>query len=184
MQEEQVVLVDELGNEIGLMGKTEAHQRVFCTKPSALSSSIRKAKCLSNSALSPNITGQESGAIPAAVIRAKAKASEDAASRRLREELGIVTPLKKEFSFIYKAKDDKSGLTEHEFDWVFTGTYDGSFEFNHHEINDIRWVTKEELLSEMKKDPEAYSFGSLSSYRICLCAALIKQYKCPTPQKY
>lgn len=43
---------------------------------------------------------------------------EEAAHRRLREEMGFDCELKKESSFIYNAKLDR-GLTEHEFDYVF-----------------------------------------------------------------
>ena len=57
-----------------------------------------------------------------------------AAEKRLQEEMGIVTPLTKAFDFIYKASFD-NGLTEHEFDHVFTGTYHGSIDPNPEEVS-------------------------------------------------
>ena len=50
--------------------------------------------------------------------------TEDAADRRLKEELGFETPLEKIFDFVYKAEFD-NGLTEYEFDHVFAGEYEG-----------------------------------------------------------
>mgnify|MGYP000919705071 CR=1 FL=1 len=41
-----------------------------------------------------------------------------AASRRLREEMGIDVVLEAVASFIYRASDPESGLTEHELDHV------------------------------------------------------------------
>src|SRR6187200_173231 len=49
----------------------------------------------------------------------------DAARRRLFEELGFATELKKIFDFTYKSPFD-NGLTEHEFDHVFVGLFEGS----------------------------------------------------------
>ena len=158
MQEEQVVLVDEQGNELGLMGKTEAHQKGVLHKAISVIIFNKEGKMLIQQRAFTKYHWAGIWSNTCCSHPRSGESFEDAAKRRLKEELGIVTPLKKEFSFIYKAKDEKSGLTEHEFDWVFTGTYDGAFEFNHHEINAIKWVSKEELLDEMKTDSDKYSF--------------------------
>src|SRR5687767_10348925 len=57
--------------------------------------------------------------------RRKGEELEAAAHRGLKAEFGFDTDLEKAFRFIYKAEDEVSGLTEHEMDHVFTGTYDG-----------------------------------------------------------
>ena len=64
----------------------------------------------------------------------KGETFKEAAERRLFEELGFKTPLTEAFHFIYKAYDEPSGLTEHEYDTVFTGTYNEPFSFNTQEI--------------------------------------------------
>jgi isopentenyl-diphosphate delta-isomerase len=74
------------------------------------------------------------------------------------EECGFSTELTEEFNFIYKAKDEASGLTEHEFDTVFTGIFDGDFTFNTDEIEAVRWMPVEELLVDIKTNPDTYSF--------------------------
>ena len=155
--EEQVVLVDEQGNELGLMGKTEAHEKgllhkaisviIFNSKDEMLIqqrafSKYHWAGIWSNTCCSHPRAGESFA---------------DAAKRRLKEELGITTPLKQEFFFTYQAKDEKSGLTEHEYDWVFTGTFDEAFDYNKHEINDIKWMSKEALEKEMSEHPDQYS---------------------------
>ena len=59
----------------------------------------------------------------------------EAANRRLSEEMGFTTKLSPAFTFIYNAKFD-NGLTEHEFDHVFTGIYDGEIKIDAAEVND------------------------------------------------
>ena len=157
-KEEQVVLVDEQGNELGLMGKTEAHQKGILHKAISIIIFNSKGEMLIQQRA---YSKYHWAGIWSNTCCSHPRAGEtfhDAAQRRLKEELGIVTPLKEEFFFTYKAKDEKSGLTEHEYDWVFTGTFDDAFEFNKEEINAIKWMTKEELEIDMKARPEEYSF--------------------------
>ncbi|MCL5429903.1 MAG: isopentenyl-diphosphate Delta-isomerase [Candidatus Marsarchaeota archaeon] len=83
-----------------------------------------------------------------------------AVHRRLKEEFGFDIPLKEQYSFVYKANDPKSGLTEWEYDHVFTGNYDGVPKPNKDEIDEWRWASKEEVIDELKKDPNKYTFWS------------------------
>lgn len=80
----------------------------------------------------------------------------DAAMRRLHEEMGFTTPLKKSFDFIYKAHFE-NGLIEYEFDHVFFGTFDGDVVINPEEANDYRWVKPADLLEDMRSAPELYT---------------------------
>ena len=156
--EEQVVLVDEEGHETGLMGKTEAHEKGLLHKAISVIIFNAKGEMLIQQRA---FTKYHWAGIWSNTCCSHPRAGESfeaAAQRRLREELGIATPLKKEFHFTYQAKDKASGLTEHEFDWVFTGEFDGPFEFNKDEINAVRWISKEDLMQELKTKPEEYSF--------------------------
>ena len=157
-QEEQVVLVDEQGNEVGLMGKTEAHEKGILHKAISVIIFNSKGEMLIQQRA---FTKYHWAGIWSNTCCSHPRAGEsfpDAAQRRLKEELGIVTPLKAEFHFTYQAKDEKSGLTEHEYDWVFTGHFDDSFEFNTHEINAVKWMTREDLQRDMDAHPDQYSF--------------------------
>jgi isopentenyl-diphosphate delta-isomerase len=78
------------------------------------------------------------------------------AGQRLFEEMGFRTELSPSFSFIYHASLP-NGLTEHEFDHVFTGTYDGPIPFNPAEVMAVRWISRESLLREMADTPDSFT---------------------------
>jgi isopentenyl-diphosphate delta-isomerase len=80
-----------------------------------------------------------------------------AAHRRLREEMGFDTELTGVFSFIYKVRDEKSGLTEYELDYVFTGTYNGKVIPDSQEIQAYQWVPVETLYRNIESQPEKYT---------------------------
>jgi len=87
----------------------------------------------------------------------KGEKLEDAVHRRLKDEFGFDAPLKEAFSFVYKALDKKSGLTEHEFDHVFVGKFDGVPKPNATEIDEFKWAAASELRSDVRKNPEKYT---------------------------
>ncbi|MFA9422378.1 MAG: isopentenyl-diphosphate Delta-isomerase, partial [Sedimentibacter sp.] len=76
----------------------------------------------------------------------------DAATRRLSEEMGIKTTTEELFSFTYYYKFE-NGLTEFEYDHVFVGEYDGNFEINKDEAAAAKWVDIDELKCWMKNRP-------------------------------
>jgi isopentenyl-diphosphate delta-isomerase len=81
----------------------------------------------------------------------------DAAHRRLQHELGFDTDLSEKFSFVYRAADPASGLTEHEFDHVFVGRYDGEAAPNPDEVGEWKWVRPDELLADVRANPRSYT---------------------------
>jgi isopentenyl-diphosphate delta-isomerase len=87
----------------------------------------------------------------------KGEKLEDAVHRRLREEFGFDTELEEVFSFVYRSSDPKSGLTEHEFDHVFCGRYDGEPRPNPNEIDDWKWVSFAELMADLQSNPSHYT---------------------------
>ncbi len=78
-----------------------------------------------------------------------------AAKRRLKEEMGIETDLKKAFSFVYKAK--LGNLIEYEFDHVFLGRFDGKPKPNKKEVADWQWIKPADLKADIKKNPQKYT---------------------------
>lgn len=80
-----------------------------------------------------------------------------AAKRRLSEELGIVTKLVLCDAITYSFYDKKSGLTEHEFDYVIIGNYSGTFDLNPAEVSSIKWISVTELMVQLAKHPEDYT---------------------------
>lgn len=82
---------------------------------------------------------------------------EEAAHRRLKEEFGFDTGLEEAFSFVYRASDEESGLTEHEFDHVFYGRFDGEPDPNPEEIGAWRWEEPQAVLEDLEKNPASYT---------------------------
>lgn len=78
-----------------------------------------------------------------------------AAKRRLREEMGIKTILKKVFKIHYKAK--VGSLIENEIDHIFIGFFEGQPILNKTEVEDYKWILTKELFNDMKKDPKKYA---------------------------
>lgn len=87
--------------------------------------------------------------------------TEDAAHRRLQEEMGFDCELTKAFSFIYKVKFDKDDLYEHEFDHVFIGTCDAQPRINPEEVHAFRWISLDDLACEIQDHPENFTYWFL-----------------------
>ena len=157
-KEEQVVLVDEQNNVLGYMGKQEAHIKALLHRAiSVIIFNSKGEQLVQQRALNKyHFAGIWSNTCCS--HPRKDETFQQAAERRLFEEIGISIPLKEKFNFIYKAFDEKSGLTEHEYDTVFTGVYDGDFTFNKDEVAAVRWMTTGQIESGFKEQPEQYSF--------------------------
>lgn len=80
----------------------------------------------------------------------------EAAQRRLKEELGIETPLTEKFDFLYKANVG-NGLWEHELDHVFIGSYNADFDLNPEEVAEVRYISMDDLDLELSQNPEHFT---------------------------
>ncbi|MCW5907562.1 MAG: isopentenyl-diphosphate Delta-isomerase [Chitinophagales bacterium] len=157
-KEEEVVLVDEENFVLGYLGKLEAHKRGLLHRAISVIVFNDKGEMLVQQRALTKYHWAGIWSNTCCSHPRKDESFQAAAERRLFEELGIKTPLKEEFHFIYKAFDEKSGLTEWEYDTVFTGIYNEPFEFNHDEVAAVRWMKTDELLADIEKNPEQYSF--------------------------
>ncbi|MDE1873708.1 MAG: isopentenyl-diphosphate Delta-isomerase [Candidatus Micrarchaeota archaeon] len=81
---------------------------------------------------------------------------EHAAHRRLKEEMGFDCELNEAFVFTYRA-DVGNGLTEHEYDHVFFGTYDEEPKPDLEEAMAYRWESLENLQKELKENPGRFT---------------------------
>jgi isopentenyl-diphosphate delta-isomerase len=153
---EEVVLVDEFDREVGTMEKMQAHKLgrlhrafsvfIFNSKGEMLLQKRAAGKyhspgLLTNACCSHQRPGES---------------NEAAASRRLYEEMGLKTDLKKKGSFIYRSEFD-NGLTEHEFDHVFEGTTDKNPSPNAQEVQAYRWMKVKDIKKEIVADPEKFT---------------------------
>jgi len=82
----------------------------------------------------------------------------EGAERRLKEEMSLVLSLTAVGAFQYKASFE-NGLTEHEFDHVFIGEYDGVqvIILDPQEVQDYRWISVNELIQELSLHSEQYT---------------------------
>jgi len=80
----------------------------------------------------------------------------EAAQRRLQEEMGFITGIEKIFDFVYQADFD-NGLSEHEFDHVFTGEYEGPVNYNKDEVMDYCYKNLEEVRSCLQQQPQKFT---------------------------
>jgi isopentenyl-diphosphate delta-isomerase len=80
----------------------------------------------------------------------------DSAARRLKEELGIIAPVKPLFNFVYMCPIG-GNLFEYEYDHVFYGYYEGNIKMNPEEVMETRWAKPEEILSEIETQPHLFT---------------------------
>ena len=154
--EEQVILVNEKDEPIGLMGKMEAHEKgllhrafsvfVFNSKQEVLLQ--QRAACKYHS---PNLWTNTCCSHPRA-----GETNQQAGERRLQEEMGLQVPLREVFSFIYKAPFD-NGLTEHEYDHVLIGYSDAQPQINPEEVASWKWLSLEAIKEDILQSPERYT---------------------------
>jgi isopentenyl-diphosphate delta-isomerase len=154
--EKQVVLVNEQDAEIGIAGKMEAHEKGLLHR--AFSVFIFNSKgemLLQQRALQKYHSG---GLWTNACCShpEPGEHTETTVHNRLLEEMGFSVPVNKCFEFIYKA-DFENGLTEYEFDHVFTGEYDGPVKPNPDEVMSFRFMTYNEIKNSLSKDTSSYT---------------------------
>jgi isopentenyl-diphosphate delta-isomerase len=157
MQQEQVILVNESDEPIGEMEKMLAHEQGVLHR--AFSVFIFNAKgevLLQQRALSkyhsPGLWTNTCCSHPR-----PGETTEQAAHRRLKEEMGFDCILQHKFSFIYKVQFD-NGLYEHELDHVYTGVYEEEPSINPDEVNTYKWMKWEQLLEDVNKNMADYTF--------------------------
>lgn len=156
MREEQVILVNENDEQIGLMPKMEAHEKAVLHRAfSVFVFNDKNELMLQQRALdkyhSPGLwtntccSHQRDG-----------ETNIQAGKRRLQEEMGFVTELKESISFIYKAPFD-NGLTEHEYDHVLLGKFNDTPVINPDEVADWKWMLLEDVKDDIDTSPEHYT---------------------------
>jgi isopentenyl-diphosphate delta-isomerase len=153
---EQVILVNEQDEEVGSMEKMEAHyQGTLHRAFSIFIFNDRGEMLLQQRALNK----YHSGGLWTNACCSHPRPGEDivgAANRRLQEEMGFSTPLRKIFDFRYNASFD-NGLTEHEFDHVFVGNFNGKIQPNPSEVHDYCFKTIGEIDANIASNANKYT---------------------------
>lgn len=153
---EKVILVDPNDTPIGLMEKMEAHEKGLLHRAFSVFLFNQKGEMLLQQRA---LTKYHSGGLWSNTCCSHPREGEEtkaAAQRRLQEEMGIDCPIEKAFDFIYESKLDNN-LTEHEFDHVYIGTYEGPIQLNKNEVSNCKYVSTDFLIKDMKLHPEQYT---------------------------
>ena len=152
---EELILVDDKDNQIGTEEKMEAHRQgklhrafsifIFNSNKEMLIHKRAGAKYHSGGLWTNACCSHP----------APGEGTEEAAHRRLKEEMGFDCDLKEVTSFTYRA--GLGELTEHEFDHVFVGFYDGEITPDKSEVEDFKYVKLDELRHDIEKNPGKYT---------------------------
>ena len=153
---EQIILVDRDDRPIGVQEKLDAHQAgnlhrafsvyVFNAQQELLIQKRAEVKYHSGGAWTNTCDGHPRAG----------EQTEDAAHRRLREEMGFDCPLTEAFHFIYHAELDR-GLVEHEFCYAYVGECHVDPKPDPAEVDEWKWIGLPALQRDMQQHPERYA---------------------------
>lgn len=156
MNVDYVILVNKNDQPLGAMEKMEAHEKgvlhrafsifIFNSENKLLlqkraDQKYHSAGMWSNTVCSHPRTGEK---------------LEDAAHRRIVEEMGFDCSFEEAFSFVYKANVG-NGLIEHELDHVFIGKSDAQPNPDPEEISEYKYVDFNWLYEDVQKNQDQYT---------------------------
>ncbi|MBI1343022.1 MAG: isopentenyl-diphosphate Delta-isomerase [Terrimonas sp.] len=156
METHEIILVNEMDEEIGTAPKMDAHEKgllhrafsvfIFNTAGKLLlqQRADEKYHCgglWTNTCCSHPMPGE---------------ITEQAAARRLYEEMGFQTALQEIFHFTYNSRFE-NGLTEYEYDHVFAGEYEGPVQPDKKEVKDFRFLHLYKIKKMMEEDPAQFT---------------------------
>lgn len=156
MTEENVILVNEKDEPIGLMPKMEAHQKALLHRAFSVFIFNEKDELMLQQRAHSKYHSPGLWTNTCCSHQREGETNVEAGKRRLFEEMGFSTELKDTVSFIYKAPFD-NGLTEHEFDHILVGRYNEDPVLNHEEAAAFKWLTLEQVKADMESNPQIYT---------------------------
>ena len=161
---ETLILVDENDTEIGTGEKLEIHRKgllhrcfsifIFNDNGEVLLQKRAETKYHSGGLWTNTCCGHPT----------VGETTDAAAHRRLKEEMGFDCPMTEAFTFIYRAELD-NGYTEHEYDHVLTGQYDGDVTPTPEEADDYAWRSVDALHDEMNRFPDRFTVWSIIAFQ-------------------
>jgi isopentenyl-diphosphate Delta-isomerase len=156
MKAQEVILVNENNEPIGVMEKMEVHRRGLLHRAFSVFIFDGKGRMLLQKRAPSKYHGGNLWTNACCSHPRPGEAVKDAAERRLEEELGFSTGLSEIFSFTYRAAVENE-LVEYEFDHVFAGEYEGKIEADPGEICEYRYDSLEQIKEKMERHPEQFT---------------------------
>jgi isopentenyl-diphosphate Delta-isomerase len=152
----EVILVNEQDEPVGLMEKMEAHRKGVLHRAFSVFIFNRKGEMLLQQRA---LKKYHSGGLWTNACCSHplpGESNETAATRRLKEEMGFITPIQKIFDFTYQSPFE-NGLTEHEFDHVFAGIHEGLIAPDPEEVKDFCYMTLDAIAASLESHPDKYT---------------------------
>ena len=153
---EEVILVNEFDEVTGTMEKLEAHRKPILHRAFSVFLFNDQHKMLLQQRAH---TKYHSGGLWTNACCSHPRPGEatlTAASRRIKEELGIDTRIDFAFHFIYQAGFE-NGLHEYEFDHVFIGNFNGRLKPNPSEVAAYCYKSVQEIKNDLLIKPHLYT---------------------------
>jgi isopentenyl-diphosphate delta-isomerase len=154
--EENVILVDVLDNQLGLMPKMQAHEKAVLHRAFSVFIFNDKGELMLQQRAAHKYHSPLLWTNTCCSHQRDGESNIEAGKRRLIEEMGFKTNLKEIFSFVYKAPFD-NGLTEHELDHVMIGNFNGTPKINPDEVASYKWMTLEAVKKDIELQPKLYT---------------------------
>lgn len=156
MKRQEVILVNENDDPVGVMEKMEAHQKGLLHRAFSVFIFDRKGRMLLQQRAAEKYHGAHLWTNACCSHPFPGEKTQDAAQRRLKEELGFDSQLHEIFSFTYRAEVENN-LIEYEFDHVFAGEFEGEIHANSKEVADYSYRTMIQIKKEIEEHPGKFT---------------------------
>jgi len=157
MKQPQLILVDQNDNITGYEEKLKTHQKGLLHRAFSIFVTNNRHELLLQRRAFDKYHSGGLWANTCCSHPLKGEEIEITLHRRLKAEMGFDCLLRPLFTFIYKARFE-NGLTEYEFDHVFTGQYEGNPKPDQAEVAEWKWMNIKALKADLIKNPDAYSY--------------------------
>ncbi|MGL1889013.1 MAG: isopentenyl-diphosphate Delta-isomerase [Reichenbachiella sp.] len=155
---QEVILVDENDNKIGTCEKLEAHQKGLLHRAFSVFLFNKKGEMLIQKRAAHKYHSANKWSNTCCSHPAPNESILAAGHRRLKEELNITTDnINFSFTFLYRIGLE-NGLIEHELDHILIGQTEDPGHVNPEEVSQIKFIDISELIKDVEKNPEEYTF--------------------------
>ncbi len=171
---EEVIVVDNDDNFLGTMEKMEAHQKGVLHRAFSVYLVNDKGEFLLQKRAHNKYHSAGLWANACCSHPRPDETTMAAAVRRLGEEMGIAASLEHIYHFTYRT-EFANGLIEHELDHVYLGTFNGSPSPDPAEVMEWKFMSTDDIITDVKAHPENYTEWFKLSYEIVIVNAFLRQ---------
>lgn len=157
MERNEVVLVDEQDNTLGVSEKLAAHEKGLLHRAFSIFIFNEQGELLLQQRAANKYHGAGLWTNACCSHPQWNEELEAAAVERLAYEMGLTCHLDYVFSFIYHTPVENN-LIEHEYDHVFVGYTNVDPSPNPEEVQNYQWIDRESLLLDLAQNPTKYTF--------------------------